>query len=72
MKTVTITAAFAGYPNGRTKRDFVEGEEAELSNEFADLIIGKGLAREASAKPSPKPAPAKAETAPAPEKDDTL
>lgn len=47
MKTVVITAAFDGYPDGRTKRPFVAGEEPTLSDTYADLLIGKGLAREA-------------------------
>lgn len=45
MKTIHITAAFTGYPNGK-RRDFAEGEEPELANDYADLIIGKQLARD--------------------------
>lgn len=50
MKTIHITEAFAGYPNGKNKRDFAVGEEPELSNEYADLIVGKGLGREITSK----------------------
>lgn len=51
MKTVQITETFTGYPNDK-KRVFVEGEEPDLSDEYADLIVGKGHAR---LKPGPKP-----------------
>ena len=59
MKTVEITAGFTGYPNGKDKRHFAKGETPELSDVFADLIVGKGLAREnpattAPARPAPK------------------
>jgi hypothetical protein len=59
MKTVVIDAGFTGYPAGK-KRHFAIGEEPELSNEFADLIIGKGLAhepavKETATKPATKP-----------------
>lgn len=60
MKTVEILKGFEGYPNDK-KRHFAKGEEAELANDFADMIVGKGLAREKSAAPATKPAaPAKA------------
>lgn len=71
MKTVTILSDFSSYPNGKDERAFRTGEEPELSNEHADLLIGKGLARlkGSDAKPA---APIKAEPAPAaePEKKD--
>jgi len=54
MKTVHITEPFAGYPNGK-KREFTKGEELELSNDYADLIVGKGLGREMSAPAEAKP-----------------
>ena len=60
MKTVEITQTFTGYPNEKDKRVFTEGEEAELSNDYADLVIGKGLAREKVAPPTTKAAAAKA------------
>lgn len=50
MKTVQIIEPFTGYPNGKDKRDFVVNEEPELSNEYADLLIGKDLARELPAR----------------------
>ena len=54
MKTVRIKEAFTGYPGGK-RRDFAIGEEPELPNEFADLIIGKGHAEELTAKAAAKP-----------------
>ena len=54
MKTVHITEPFTGYPNGKDKRDFAVGEEPELSNEYADLIVGKGLARGLTSRAEPK------------------
>ncbi|WP_232629162.1 hypothetical protein [Methylobacterium sp. Leaf118] len=72
MKTVQILSDFSSYPNGKDERVFKTGEEPELSNEHADLLIAKGLAREAKgdgAKPSiPKTEPAAAEPE---QKDDT-
>ena len=60
MKTVEILSDFSSYPNGKDERAFKTGEEPELSNEHADLLIGKGLAREkgANAKPAAKQEPA--------------
>lgn len=75
MKTVEITSDFAGYPNGKTRRDFTTGEEPDLANDYADMLIGKGLAREDGAAAQAKPAktrrrttatPKPAETAPPP------
>jgi hypothetical protein len=54
MKTVHILEPFTGYPNGKSKRDFAKGEEPELSNEYADLVIAKGHAREAVAETKEK------------------
>ena len=64
MKTVAVTAGFTGYPNGK-KRHFAKGEEPEIADAYADLIVGKGLAREVPAEITAKtepatPAPAKA------------
>ena len=56
MKTVSITAGFTGYPNGKDKRHFVQGEEPELSDAYADLLVGKQLATE---KPAAAPAQSK-------------
>lgn len=55
MKTVDIIEPFTGYPSGN-KRAFTAGETVEVPNDFADLIIEKGHAREPRAA-----APAKAE-----------
>ena len=49
MKTVEIVRTFDGYPTGKDERRFTAGEQPELSNDYADLIIAKGLAREAKA-----------------------
>ncbi|WP_264045518.1 hypothetical protein [Methylobacterium flocculans] len=58
MKTVRITETFDGFPNGKDEVRFTKGEEPTVSVAFADLIVGKGLAKEVA-----KPAPAsKAET----------
>lgn len=58
MKTVTILSNFSSYPNGKVERVFREGEESELSNEHADLLIAKGLARETKGTTEAAPAPA--------------
>ncbi|KQT13993.1 hypothetical protein ASG40_19395 [Methylobacterium sp. Leaf399] len=65
MKTVTILSDFSGYPNGKDERVFAKGDEPELSNEYADLLVSKGLAREVA---TPK-SPAKAEPATPAQKD---
>lgn len=49
MKTVEIVRTFDGYPTGKDERRFTAGEQPELSNDYADLLIAKGLAREARA-----------------------
>ena len=53
MKAVEITAPFTGYPNGK-KREFAAGEKPELANDYADLIVGKELARELPAEIKPE------------------
>lgn len=68
MKTVHITEAFDGYPHGAKqgskRHSYAVGDEPEVSNEFADLIIGKGLAREkpAETRATPRHEPAIAAT----------
>lgn len=71
MKTVQILSDFSSYPNGKDERAFRTGEEPELSNEHAELLIGKGLAKEVKATTKE---PLKAEPAPAvePEKKDEI
>lgn len=60
MKTVEILAGFTGYPNGKDRRHFAKGEEPELADAYADMIIGKSLAREKPTTTAPaKPAAAK-------------
>ncbi|MCE4223399.1 hypothetical protein HCU64_06515 [Methylobacterium sp. C25] len=61
MKTVRITETFDGYPNDKDERRFTAGDEPELSDKFADLIIGKGLAKEIAPKPVPAAIPATAQ-----------
>ena len=46
MKTVEILRNFDGYPTGKDERRFTAGEQPELSNEYAALLIAKGLAKE--------------------------
>lgn len=46
MKTVRITETFDGFPNGKEEVRFTKGDEPTLSNAFAGLIVGKGLAIE--------------------------
>lgn len=58
MKTVTILSDFSSYPNGKDERAFRDGETPELSNEHADLLIAKGLAREAKGTTKAAPTPA--------------
>lgn len=66
MKTVKILSDFSSYPNGKDERAFRAGDEPELSNEHADLLIAKGLAKEAKGTTKAAPAP----TAAADKKDD--
>lgn len=62
MKTVKILSTFDGYPSGAKEGSrrvtYREGDELELSNDFADLVIGKGLAREIAAEKPAQEAPA--------------
>lgn len=58
MKTVTILSDFSSYPNGKDERAFRAGDEPELSNEHAELLIAKGLARETKSTTKAAPAPA--------------
>ena len=61
MKTVEIIVPFTGFPDDTdaSRRDFIAGEKPELPVAYADLIIGKGLAREV--KDGTAHAPAKSE-----------
>jgi hypothetical protein len=47
MKTVKITEpnGFDAYPHGK-KVHFVHGQEVDVADHFADLIIAKGHAKE--------------------------
>lgn len=55
MKTVEVIEPFTGYPDGK-ERSFRVGEEANLPDDFADLIVAKGHAREPEAAPASPPA----------------
>lgn len=44
MKTVEIVESFTGYP-GKHEQQFTAGKTVEVSDAFADLIVGKGHAR---------------------------
>lgn len=46
MKTVKVLENFEGWPTGTAPVNYVAGEEVEVSNDFADLIVGKGHAKE--------------------------
>lgn len=63
MKTVRILEDFDGYPTGKDERRFTIGEEPELSNEYADLLISKGLAKEVSTTKAAPPAKPKDDAA---------
>lgn len=55
MRMIHILEPFTGYPSGK-KRDFEKGDEPEVPNDFADLVVGKGHAREmVPAEPEQKP-----------------
>jgi hypothetical protein len=60
MRTVKILESFEGWPDGKSPKNFVQGDEVEVANDFADLIIGKGHAKEVSGKAAAKEAPAAA------------
>ncbi|MBA4219934.1 MAG: hypothetical protein C0458_04305 [Methylobacterium sp.] len=47
MKSIIILESFDGYPGGE-RRSFVAGAVEDLADDYADLIVGKGLGREAS------------------------
>lgn len=51
MKTVRILIGHEGYPSGR-KRIFRKGAEPSLPDDYAALVVGKGLAEEVGADPA--------------------
>lgn len=53
MKTVKILENFEGWPTGKAPVNYAAGEEVEVSNDFADLITGKGHAKEVASRASP-------------------
>lgn len=57
MKTVKITETFDGYPNGK-RVTYEKGDEVEVADAFADLIIEKGHAKEVSPAPAAHEEPA--------------
>lgn len=56
MRTVEILSDFDGYPDGVAKRAFRTGDRPELADDYAELLVAKGLARD------PDQAPAKRKT----------
>ncbi len=59
MKNVQITKDFEGYPNGSgegIKRSYFKiGEEHSLKDDYADLVIKEGLAKEVKKAPKEEP-----------------
>lgn len=53
MKTVKVLENFEGWPTGKAPVNYVAGDEVEVSNDFADLIIGKGHAKEVASTAAP-------------------
>lgn len=48
MKQVIVLREFEGYPNGDDKAAVsfaVTGKPVDVPDDFADMIVGKGLAR---------------------------
>ena len=54
MKTVTISEPFEGYPDGAEEGSmpatYTAGQVVDVPDEFADLIVGRGLATEGGEK----------------------
>jgi len=50
---VRITVDFSGYPEG-TRVDYRAGSEVDLAEDYASLIIAKGLAEKVKAPRKPK------------------
>lgn len=48
MKTVKIAESFTGYPQGAKEGsqpvEYLKGQEVEVNDAFAELIVGKGHA----------------------------
>ena len=53
MRDIQILTGFTGYPNGK-KRAFSPGVE-HLADDYADLLVAKGLAKEIPTKAAAKP-----------------
>lgn len=51
MREIQILAGFTGYPNGK-KRAFSPGVE-NVAEDYADLLVEKGLAKEIPTKTAP-------------------
>lgn len=58
MRKVEILIGFTGYPNGKPVH-FAKGEEVEVSDDFADMIVDKQLARSKPSSPAKPAAKAK-------------
>jgi len=65
MKNVEILTTFRGYPDDTVTSEttYMVGAKVELQDAFADLIIGKGLAKEIAERPA-RAANVKSEPAP--------
>lgn len=62
MKTLSFSGTFDAFPDGTdaSKTTFQAGESLPLEDDFADLLIAKGLAVEAvPAEPAIEPKPKK-------------
>jgi hypothetical protein len=50
VKTIIILEDFTGYPQGAKqgslRQEFEKGQEIEVTDAFAELVIGKGHAKE--------------------------
>lgn len=57
MKTIAILTSFDGYPSGAATGSkpatYAEGDKPEVPDDFADLIVRKGLAIEIPHKAPP-------------------
>lgn len=53
---IRIVENFTGYPDGKTPREFAEGEvPKDLSDEYAELLVKKGHAAPITSNGKPGP-----------------
>lgn len=50
MEKVTPSVTFTGYPDGKTKTEFKDGVEVEVSKAYATILRNKGLLRKKPSK----------------------